>query len=213
MCAVVVVDALGSRAADVSSPVGRQFSGSELSGNLSVMGLLCRLAQQLAAPPDLSDHIAMTPKQENFCQLYIELGNASEAYRRSYDARQMSAATVNRKAKELLDNGKIAARLEQLRATHAERHAVTVDDIARMLHEDRQFAREQGKPSACVAATMGLAKLYGHLREKAEITGKGGAPLIPETMTTDEKRNMLADRIAEALARAPKQGPEPPTIQ
>lgn len=143
----------------------------------------------------------MTPKQEKFCQLHVELGNASEAYRRSYDARQMSAASVNRKAKELLDNGKIAARLDELRAAHAERHAVTVDDIARMLHEDRQFAREQGKPSACVAATMGLAKLYGHLREKAEMTAKGRATLIPETMTADEMRNMLADRLKEALAR------------
>jgi hypothetical protein len=39
------------------------------------MGLRCHLAQQLAAPPDLSESIAMTPKQEKFCQLYIELGN------------------------------------------------------------------------------------------------------------------------------------------
>ena len=72
----------------------------------------------------------MTPKQEKFCLLYVELGNASEAYRLSYAARGMSTASVNRKAKELLDNGKIAARLDQIRAIHAERHAVTVDDIA-----------------------------------------------------------------------------------
>lgn len=142
----------------------------------------------------------MTPKQEKFCQLYIELGNASEAYRRSYNAGGMSAASVNRKAKELLDNGKIAARLGQLRAIHAKRHAVTVDDIARMLREDREFAREHAKPSACVAATMGLAKLYGHLTDKTEITGKGGADLIP-TRTEEEERNMLADRLREAFAR------------
>ncbi len=142
----------------------------------------------------------MTPKQEKFCQLYIELGNASEAYRRSYHARGMSTASVNRKAKELLDNGKIAARLDQMRAAHAERHAVTVDDIARMLREDREFAREHVKPSACVAATMGLAKLYGHLTDKAEITGKGGADLIP-TRTEDEERNMLEDRLRDAIMR------------
>lgn len=28
----------------------------------------------------------MTPKQDKFCMLYIELGNASEAYRQSYNA-------------------------------------------------------------------------------------------------------------------------------
>ncbi len=142
----------------------------------------------------------MTPKQEKFCQLYIELGNASEAYRRSYHARGMSTASVNRKAKELLDNGKIAARLDQMRAAHAERHAVTVDDVARMLREDREFARQHAKPSACVAATMGLAKLYGHLTDKAEITGRRGTALIPER-TEDEERNMLADRLRDAIMR------------
>lgn len=154
----------------------------------------------------------MTPKQENFCQLYIELGNASEAYRRSYDARGMSSASVNRKAKELLDNGKIAARLVQLRATHAERHAVTVDEIARMLREDREFAREHAKPSACVAATMGLAKLYGHLTDKTEITGRGGVDLIP-ARTEEEERNMLADRLREAFERFAAAKPKQPSIQ
>jgi phage terminase small subunit len=154
----------------------------------------------------------MTPKQEKFCQLYVELGNASEAYRRSYDAASMSTASVNRKAKELLDNGKIAARLDKLRATHAERHAVTVDDIAQMLREDREFAREHAKPSACVAATMGLAKLYGHLTDKSEITGKGVADLIP-TRTEDEARNMLADRLSEALSRFAAAKSKQPSIQ
>jgi phage terminase small subunit len=154
----------------------------------------------------------MTPKQEKFCQLYVELGNASEAYRRSYDAASMSTASVNRKAKELLDNGKIAARLDQLRTTHAKRHAVTVDDIAQMLREDREFARQHAKPSACVAATMGLAKLYGHLTDKTEIAGKNGADLIP-TLTEDEKRNMLADRLAEALRRYAAAKPGLPSIQ
>ena len=44
----------------------------------------------------------LTPKQERFCQLYIELGNASEAYRQSYDADSMAEPTVNTKASELL---------------------------------------------------------------------------------------------------------------
>lgn len=119
----------------------------------------------------------MTPKQEKFCALYVELGNASEAYRQSYDAKAMKDATVNRKAKELLDNGKIAARLGELKAGHAERHEMTVDRIRDMLIEDRDFARELEAPSAAIAASMGLAKLYGHLRDKVEHTGKDGKDL------------------------------------
>lgn len=56
----------------------------------------------------------LTAKQEAFCLAYLETGNASEAYRMAYDAKNMKPATVNRKAKDLLDNGKIAARLEEL---------------------------------------------------------------------------------------------------
>ncbi|EPZ98572.1 terminase small subunit, partial [Glaesserella parasuis] len=40
----------------------------------------------------------LTPKQEKFCQLYIELGNASEAYRQAYDCSKMSNETINTKA-------------------------------------------------------------------------------------------------------------------
>ena len=51
--------------------------------------------------------LKLTPKQEQFCQLHIELGNVSEAYRQAYDADSMNENTVNLKAKEALDNGKI----------------------------------------------------------------------------------------------------------
>ncbi len=47
--------------------------------------------------------MALTTKQEKFCQSYVELGNASEAYRRSYDASRMKTESINRKAKELMD--------------------------------------------------------------------------------------------------------------
>lgn len=119
----------------------------------------------------------MTPKQEAFCMAYVETGNASEAYRRAYNAGKMKPATVNVKASELLASGKIAVRVAELKAEHAERHNVTVDDIRRMLLEDREFAREMETPAAAVSATMGLAKLYGHLREKVEHTGKDGKDL------------------------------------
>lgn len=60
--------------------------------------------------------MALTPKQEAFSLTYLRTGNASAAYRQAYDAENMKPETVNRKAKELLDNGKIAARLRELNA-------------------------------------------------------------------------------------------------
>ena len=75
----------------------------------------------------------LTPKQEAFCHAYIETGNASEAYRRSYNASKMKDATVNRNAHALLKNNKVAARLEDLRSGIQQRHDVTIDKIIREL--------------------------------------------------------------------------------
>lgn len=75
----------------------------------------------------------LTLKQEAFCQAYIETGNASEAYRRAYDASKMKEASVNRVAHDLLKNLKIASRLEELRLGIQQRHEVTVDKIIREL--------------------------------------------------------------------------------
>lgn len=120
----------------------------------------------------------LTVKQETFCQSYIETGNASEAYRRSYDASRMSATSVNRKAKELLDNGKISARVNQLKASHAKRHNLTVDDLIAELEEARQMALGASTPqvSAAVAGTMGKARLLGF--DKQIISGDPDKPIL-----------------------------------
>ena len=81
----------------------------------------------------------LTPKQEKFCQLYIELGNASEAYRQAYDCSKMQTSTINTKAKELLKNGSITVRIEELQQAHRQRHNLTVDNIIADLQEYRDI--------------------------------------------------------------------------
>lgn len=75
----------------------------------------------------------LTPKQEMFCNSYIETGNASEAYRRSYNAVNMKFETVNRKAVELLNNGKITARVKQLQRELQIRSDITKDEAIKEL--------------------------------------------------------------------------------
>ena len=58
--------------------------------------------------------MALTPKQEAFCLAYLEAGNASEAYRRAYNAGNMSGNAIAVEACNLLANPKIALRLEEL---------------------------------------------------------------------------------------------------
>lgn len=128
--------------------------------------------------------MALTPKQENFCLAYLETGNASEAYRRAYDCEGAKPETVNRTAKEVLDNPKIAARLAELREPIMQRHAITVDDLLAELEEARQLAMSAATPqsAAAVGATMGKAKLLGMDKQVLEHTGPGGAPLLPTTI-------------------------------
>jgi len=71
-------------------------------------------------------------------------------------------------ASRLKANESIAARVAELQAKAAERTIVTVEDIAKQLDEDRQFARENGAAAAAVTATMGKAKVLGLIVEKAE---------------------------------------------
>ena len=124
----------------------------------------------------------LTPKQENFCLAYLETGNASEAYRRAYDASGMSDTSINRKAKELVDNGKIAARLDELREPILKRHAITVDDLLAELEEARRLALETEAPAPAVSATMGKAKLLGLDKQVIEHHGANGAALFPQAI-------------------------------
>lgn len=105
--------------------------------------------------------MALTPKQEKFCLVYLETGNASEAYRQAYDAQSMKPETVNKRASELLDKGEIAGRLSELRAPIIAKAQLTVEDLLRELEEARRLALDTEAPAPAVSATMGKAKLLG----------------------------------------------------
>lgn len=134
----------------------------------------------------------LTPKQEKFCQAYIETGNASEAYRLAYNAAKMNADTINRKAKELLDNGKITARLDAIKARHAKRHDCKVDDLLGELEEARTIAKMAENPTAMVSATMGKAKLLGLDKKLVEHSGS--------IATLDLTKSVSSEQI-EAMAK------------
>lgn len=116
------------------------------------------------------DVVKLTPKQEKFCQLYIELGNASEAYRQAYDCKKMKPESIHVNAAQLLESTKVALRMGELQAAHRQRHNLEVDDLLEELEEARKAAltAETPQSSAAVAATMGKAKLLGLGKEVVE---------------------------------------------
>lgn len=110
----------------------------------------------------------LTIKQERFAVEFVQTGNASEAYRRAYDASNMKPESINRKAKEMIDHQKVSERIYELRQQIQEKmHAtklVPVSDrvgnaLAGLFPDTEE--REQFCTDVISAA---LAKIEGGLR-------------------------------------------------
>lgn len=122
---------------------------------------------------------------------YLETGNASEAYRINYNAENMKPESINRMAKELMDNLKIASRIAELRQSHRQRHNITIDNLTNRLTVAEQLAIKTENPSAIVTAVMGIAKLHGLITNKQQVTGKDDGPVKVEMTTNEKMRRML----------------------
>lgn len=103
----------------------------------------------------------LTVKQEKFCLAYVETGNASEAYRRSYDTEESKYKSVNEKASRLLSQPHIRARVDKLMADLVEIHRKTMKDLLDDLEEARLIAKDIKAPAAMITATMSHARLTG----------------------------------------------------
>lgn len=127
----------------------------------------------------------LTVKQEAFCHAYIENGgNATAAYRESYDAGEMSDEATYVEASRLLSNPKVALRVKEFREAIAEAHKLTVGDLIKELEEARIAAltAETVQSSAATAATMGKAKLLGLDKQTIEVSGPNGGPVQVSTI-------------------------------
>ena len=111
----------------------------------------------------------LTAKQELFSQLYVETGNASEAFRQAYPGSDKWAeGAVWSRASGLLMKAKVKQRVFQLQAVAAERHVTTLDSLTLALREAGELAHKEGQAGAAVGAVMGEAKLHGHLVDRHE---------------------------------------------
>lgn len=82
----------------------------------------------------MKDERRLTEKQEKFCHFYLDTdGNASEAYRMSYDASNMQPNSVWNAASLMLDNPKVTQRIEEIRAERAEASKIERNKVERVL--------------------------------------------------------------------------------
>ena len=133
----------------------------------------------------------LTIKQEKFARQYVGPceGNASAAYRAAYRADNMTDNVIHVKACELLKNGKVSVKVEELKALAAEAQAITIEEITGGLRRVAEAASGAGQHSAAAQALVALAKLGGLMVEKRQVS-------------VDDAREHL-DAVAE-LAKTPQ---------
>lgn len=102
----------------------------------------------------------LTNKQEKFCQLVVELGNQSEAYRQAYKSKA-KADSVHVRASELMRESKVSVRVQQLRDELEEKNLWKRLDSVRTLSEIAKGQDEEAKPSDRVNAVKALNTMHG----------------------------------------------------
>lgn len=103
----------------------------------------------------------LTPKQEKFAQCIADGMNQSDAYRAAYDAGAMKPSTVNVKASELMADGKVTVRVDQLRKALSDKALWTREDSVKALKEIANGIGVASKPNEVVAAVKELNAMHG----------------------------------------------------
>ena len=140
----------------------------------------------------------LTEKQERFCLEYMATGNATESYRRVYNTKKMKPETISRNAKFLIDDNRIATRMEELRAPLLEKAMITEErvlrEIARIAFFDiRNIFDSRGKllpihswPDDVAAAVSGV--------EVVAKKGDGRDPIHKIRLCSKDKQLELAGK-------------------
>lgn len=146
--------------------------------------------------------------------MYLETGNASEAYRRAYDCADRSAEWLSVNSCKLLKNTKIALRVEELQKAQRQKCDVTRDEIVRLcadvirgkevtdfveVRNGRQYRRALSKSWAVER----LCKMLGFdAPARQDVTLKPAADVIDLSMVPDDVICEMADRLLDYRDKA-----------
>lgn len=103
-------------------------------------------------------HVKLTAKQEAFCQGIADGLGQADAYRAAYDASDMKDSTIYPKASRMMNEGKIKARIDELKAQVAEKQLWTREMSVKALVR----AYNEGNSAAKVSAVKELNAMHGY---------------------------------------------------
>lgn len=146
--------------------------------------------------------MTLTAKQEAFAQAVASGMSQSDAYRAAYEVSpDTKADTINQKGSRLMAEGKIKARVEELRAPVVKAAQITLAGHLERLGELSRLSQESGQMSAAIAAEVARGKASGLYVERTEITGSVAvqATLVVEGLSTSALAEIMA--AADAAKR------------
>lgn len=136
--------------------------------------------------------MALTSKQEKFCQGIVSGLNQSDAYRAAYSCENMLDSTINNNAYMLMNDSDIKERIEQLRMPIAERVGRTLEQHIERLMKLGEHGESLDKVEAAIKAEELIGKVLGFYVSKTELTGKNGEALniklTKEIIDTDQDK-------------------------
>lgn len=112
----------------------------------------------------------LTPKQEKFCQAVVSGKTQTEAYREAYNTEKMKDSSVHCNASKMLNNTKIAQRLEELRKPVVEEVGITLKTHLDDLETLRNRAALDNNFSAAISAEIARGKAAGVHIERSVTT-------------------------------------------
>lgn len=136
----------------------------------------------------------LTDKQEKFAQLYVQLGNGSEAYRQSHDTKNMKAETIHRENYVLANKPEVAERIKMIREELQSTHLKTKEDLLKDLVDILNMTKFSDKEKmVALKAIDQYTKMVGYNEpEQVEVKqdiniGFGGMENLD--ITNDEDNN------------------------
>lgn len=123
----------------------------------------------------------LTAKQEEFCQAIADGMTQADAYRTAYNSEAMKPASIHKRASELMADGEIAGRVEELRAMLTAQALWTREDSVRELSGIATDRTGETKPSERVSAIKELNAMHGYnAPSKVDLSSSDGSMSPPK---------------------------------
>ena len=125
--------------------------------------------------------VKLTAKQEAFAQAIADGLGQADAYRFAYDAKGMADSTIYPKASRMLNEGKIRARVDELKAMVVEKQLWTREMSVKGLIQAYRIAQDAKTSTGMTAAVKELNVMHGFNEPtKLSITGNMVTRIVRE---------------------------------